>query len=272
MLYCGYAVADDGTITGDLSPACISPPPTAAAGAPPTGMIPGLLALGVRPELVLNSGNCSIAAYRALWANATATAHVLVSLANAVGAAGFNLDLEPQADNCAGPGTGEPADALAYAAFLATARPILNAAGLRLTVDVCDWSPVLSNYTALAPVADRLFDMETYNAASFAQWLGYYGNIVNGAVAPRSAVGIGLGCWVDSSTNGTWSVMPQSGAQRVGQVLADGIPELAMFRLVPVTGADPPAWPEGWWWDALALYMAGAGAVEGAGAGVGGSG
>ena len=90
-----------------------------------------------------------------------------------------------------------------------------------------------------------------YNAASLDEWLGYYDGIVNSQV-PRDAVAIGLGmngvtqyilcksrhqgCYVDSSTNGTWSADPVSATERVNQAMQDSIPELAMFRLVPITG------------------------------------
>ena len=38
----------------------------------------------------------------------------------------------------------------------------LNAAGMRLTIAVSDWSSMLSAFDVLGPVVDRLLDMETY--------------------------------------------------------------------------------------------------------------
>jgi hypothetical protein len=228
MVYCGAEVADDGTIVQIVDSTCI------ASGG--EDIFSELIALGVRPELVLNSGNCSIDAYRTLWTqNINTSIAALVSMAVNTNASGWNIDLEPQADNCQGTGTGEASDAVLFAGWLASLRNALHGVNVRLTVDVASWSPVLSQFTTLAPSVDRLMDMDTYNAASLDSWLASYGPMGNSDV-PRSVAGIGLGCWVDSSTNGTWSVTPASATERIAQCLSDGVPELAMFRLVPVTG------------------------------------
>ena len=63
-----------------------------------------------------------------------------------------------------------------------------------------------------------------------------------------------LGCWVDNTTNNTWSVTPESAPQRIAQCMVDGIPEIAMFRLLPITGTNPQSWPEPFWWQALETY------------------
>ena len=234
MVYCGPEVSDEGTIVGSISDLCV--------GAGGGNIFEELIALGIRPELVLNSGNCSIDAYRTLWTqNANVSIATLVSMAVSTNASGWNIDLEPQADNCQGGGTGEASDAALFASWLTSLRSALHAVGVRLTVDVASWSPVLSQFTTLAPSVDRLMDMDTYNADSLEGWLSTYGLMGNSAV-PRSVAGIGLGCWVDASTNGTWSVTPEAAAQRIAQSVSDGVPELAMFRLVPVTGLCVVAW------------------------------
>ena len=119
----------------------------------------------------------------------------LVSAAKALGARGWNFDLEPQKHKPASTAH----DALAFASFCARTRSALHAVGMRLTVSVAQWCPMLKNYTLLAPTADRLFDMETYNANSFDGWLhgdsfgGYYLQLLNGT--NHSAVAPALGCW-----------------------------------------------------------------------------
>jgi hypothetical protein len=122
---------------------------------------------------------------------------------------------------------------------------------LRVIADVADWSPVLSEYATLAPAVDRLQDMETYNADSFGEWMSAFVNIINPTI-PRSAAGIGLGVWLDNTDNGTWSLTAASATQRVAQAIADGVQELAMFRLLPQAN---PAWPLDFWWDSLLPFM-----------------
>ena len=70
--------------------------------------------------------------------------------------------IEPQADNCQGPPTGTAADAALYASWMSVLRVALNEIGVRLTVDVASWSPVIGAYATLAPSVDRLMCMETY--------------------------------------------------------------------------------------------------------------
>lgn len=235
--YCGYEVCDDGSVCGGLSSACAAFFPAAAA-------------LGVRNELNLDSGNCSIAAYRTLWADTTASPGVLLAAALAANATGWNIDLEPQADNCKGNPTGTAADAVAFAAWLTAVRDVLTPHGIRLTVDVADWSPVLSAFSTLAPAVDRLQDMETYNGDSEAEWLTYYAPLR--AVQPRSVAGVGLGCWEDGK--GAWWETPAGAAAKISRAIADGMPELALFRLDPDTGGA--AWPPAFWWSALQAFAA----------------
>ena len=73
--------------------------------------------------------------------------------------------------------------------------PAFNAAGMRLTASVARWSPMLSNYSLLAPRVDRLMQMETYVADSMRGWVdgdsfgGNYGPFVEGATVQKAAPG-----------------------------------------------------------------------------------
>lgn len=231
---CGYTVTAAGAIGGSFSPACAAFFPAAAA-------------LGVRNELWLDGGNCDIVAYRTLWADTVASPQVLLRAALAANATGWNVDLEPQADACQGAPTGTPADATAFAAWLAAVRAALNPHGIRLTVDVASWSPVLSQFATLAPAVDRLQNMETYNGDSAAQWTAWYKAFV-GAV-PRASAGVGLGAWSDGA--GAWWETQAGAAFKVNRSRADGVPELAVFRLLPGS-----AWPLPFWWATLAAFVA----------------
>ena len=227
MVYCGPEITDEGTIYPYMSPLCYSDG---------LGVLPALSALGVRPEIWLGFGNCSIDGYRLLWADHEYSVQTLVSLAVQYNISGWNIDIEPASDNCRGGPTGTPEDSIAYAGWLLALRAALHKVGVRLTVDVDNWSPVTSQFAALAPSVDRLFDMRTYNADSMDQWMeDYYEPYINGT-GLRNATGVGLGCYVVESTNGTWSVTPASATERIDQIIEDNIPEIAMFNLWPATG------------------------------------
>ena len=59
MVFCGPEVADDATITTHIAKACIEENGN--------GTLPALAAMGIRPELWIGSGNCSIDTFRRLW-------------------------------------------------------------------------------------------------------------------------------------------------------------------------------------------------------------
>jgi hypothetical protein len=141
--YCGLDISDAGTIIPAFSPICAQ-------------LFPALAALGVRAEISSGSGNCSIAAMRKLWADPASPPAVLAA-ALAANASGVSIDCEPQADNCKGSPTGTAADAAPFAAWLASVRAQLAPHGIRLTVDVASWSPVLAEYATLAPSVDVRF-------------------------------------------------------------------------------------------------------------------
>jgi hypothetical protein len=238
MSYCGLDVSDAGAIVNVTSAACLD-------------FFAALRPLGVRPEIMLNAGNCSIDAYRTLWADKTVSPAVILSAAVASGAVGVGVDFEPQADNCQGGPTGTAADAAAYAGWLAAVRAALAPAGIRLTVDVASWSPVL-NAAVLAPAVDRALTMETYNGGSEAEWLEYYSAFL--ASVPRDKAGVGLGAWDDGK--GAWWETPAGAAAKVARAAADGVPELAVFRILPQSGQSA-SWPLPFWWGPLQAYANG---------------
>ena len=235
MAYCGLDIADNGTVIPAFHDTC-------------AGLFPALRALGVRAELATGSGNCSIAAMRLLWADLTVSPAALLDAMLLAGADGLNIDFEPQADNCQGAPTGTAADAAAFSRWLAAVRALLQPHGMRLTVDVASWSPVLAQYAVLAQGADRLLTMETYNADSPAQWRGLLEDFVGHT--PREAAGVGLGAWSDGK--GAWWETAAAASYKVNQSAAAGVPELAVFRILP---SQSPPWPLDFWWDALAAFL-----------------
>ena len=83
MSYCGLDVADNATIITTFYSTCKQ-------------LFPALSQLGIRSELALNAGNCSIDVYRRLWADTIVSPATLLSSALAANATGINIDLEPQ--------------------------------------------------------------------------------------------------------------------------------------------------------------------------------
>lgn len=232
--YCGWTVADNGTVVGSTSSQCKS-------------FFEAITALGVQAELTLDSGNCSIDAYRTLWKDTIDSPQLLLQAAQAVNATGWNIDLEPQGDNCQSGGTGTPADAVLFASWLTATKKVLNTAGIRLTVDVASWSPVLSQYGVLASSVDRLQCMETYNGDSLDQWLTYYNDFLN--AIPIDKAGVGIGTWLDGKTD--WWETPVGAQTKINYAIQDHVPELACFRIDPETS---PTWPPTFWWNILNNY------------------
>lgn len=238
MNYCGLDIADDGTLIPNFSSVCEQ-------------LLPALSALGVQPEVVTNSGNCSIDAFRTLWKDTTVSPGVLRDYVVKHNAAGLNIDFEPQANNCKGGATGTAADALQFSIWLRAVREELAPHGVRLTVDVASWSPVLAQFATLAQGVDRVLTMETYNGASEGAWLGYFKDFVSHT--PLNASGIGLGAWSDSK--GAWWETEAAAVYKVQASMAANVPELAVFRIVPSKEVTPE-WPLAFWWDALKPFVA----------------
>ena len=99
------------------------------------------------------------------------------------------------------PSNGTIEDGKAYAAWLTFLRAALNNINARVTADVDLMRTIEGQFETLAAAVDRLFDMDTYNGVSLITWDVSFSIIVNDII-PRDKVGLGLGCWVDSSNNG----------------------------------------------------------------------
>eukprot|EP01065_Artemidia_motanka_P030424 TRINITY_DN36444_c0_g1_i1.p1 TRINITY_DN36444_c0_g1~~TRINITY_DN36444_c0_g1_i1.p1 ORF type:complete len:325 (+),score=125.91 TRINITY_DN36444_c0_g1_i1:65-976(+) len=253
MLTCGHQVDNTGALVGTTSPLCDD-----GAGG---GMIPALKAIGIKPELWLEDGSTNATAHKIWFANATAQAAALTAIGKKHGVYGWNLDLEPQKV----PGTA--ADGKLYAAACTTLKAALNKEGMRLTVDVAQWSAMLNDFSVLAPAVDRLMNMETYNANSMWGWThgdlygGFYDKFVNSKV-PIEKCAPGIGSWPTAKCGSSpcWTTTAASVAPRMQQMIKDGVPEISLFRLYGPQGNSTPGdqrWPEDFWWAPLHQYMSG---------------
>eukprot|EP01052_Picozoa_sp_SAG31_P022480 SAG31_NODE_1789_length_7236_cov_7.210607_9_plen_392_part_00 len=249
ILFCGVKIEPGGIVAG------LNRWNTSACA---TQLVPGILALGVRVEIGIESGTSDANDYRGLFSNSTQPlAEHLAFLGRAHGLSGWNMDLEPQ--------KGQPAsvsgDAVLYAGWARKVRLQLHAAGLRFTAAVADWGPMIAQYPVLSSGFDRIMDMSTYNAPSMAAWLGRFQHFANST--PRRATSVGLGCWIDKTTNMSgvdhWSATPASAAERICHIKNASIPEISFWVLGPHehTGQKP----EEFWWAALSNYMADGGCL-----------
>lgn len=234
QLNCGVTVGEQGTLIGNVTDAC-------------SDAIPRLLELGVVPEHWIGSGSSSnVTWHHRLFDQVDAAADVLLRLGSMHQFAGVNVDLEPKDSTSA--------DAEPFSAFLASLRPRLNAAGMRLTVDASasGWCPMIADVALLATAVDRVLNMRTYHGSSWGQWLDIYTPFIESA--PRDSLGVGLACYVNDKTNGTWEVLAESAEQRVCQLMNDSVVEVDMFRIYPEA-----SWPEEFWIEPLNKFMAGGG-------------
>eukprot|EP00038_Savillea_parva_P011118 m.195216 g.195216 ORF g.195216 m.195216 type:complete len:454 (-) comp19427_c0_seq1:180-1541(-) len=230
-----------GTVVGGLSPAC-------------QRAIPIVTQLGVRVELWLGEDD-SIDSARYLFAHADDTASTLLKFAaDNPDIKGFNIDLET--------GYGTPQDALDFAAFLKTVTSQLMRGPhgpLRFSADVAcgdagtiNSRPLATNCSLLGRAGvGRIMNMATYNADGLRSWL--YA-LQNALTSPLATLGVGMGCWIDSRTNNTWSITPQSAVDRVCALMNASVTEIDMFDISPDKG-----FPEPFWIPQLEKYMAGGG-------------
>ena len=68
----------------------------------------------------------------------------------------------------------------------------------------------------------------------------------------------GLGCWIDSRTNNTWAVTPESAADRVCALMNHSVQEIDMFAINQgqATPTRPDS-PEPFWIPQLEKFMTG---------------
>ncbi len=72
---------------------------------------------------------------------------------------------------------------------------------------------------------------------------------------PRATNGVGMGCWQTAMCGShlCWSTREESAAPRIDQMIKDGVPEAAMFRIAG--DQDKPGhYPEDFWWAELLRF------------------
>ena len=89
------------------------------------------------------------------------------------------------------------------------------------------------------------------NGDSKLQWEGGFNAFVHHT--PSAAAGIGIGAWNVTGKTQWWET-PAAAAVKVAASIKAGVPELAVFRLVP-TPTGEAEWPLDFWWAALAPFL-----------------
>ena len=153
----------------------------------------------------------------------------MVALATTHELRGISWDVEPA--------NSTKADALAYAAYLGKLRQALAPLGARLTTYNNMYDPVISDFDDIQHNVDRLLDGDTYNyrtktghtaAQNYSGWLAHYhGTVVNANIS-RDKAGVSM---LASTERGDWNCDPATMKQRLAQLKADNVPELAIFIL-----------------------------------------
>jgi hypothetical protein len=169
-----------------------------------------------------------------------------------------------------------------YATFLSTVKAGLRKAAplhsYRVTVDAqCSASAgggVTTNCAELAQGADVFMNMDTYNSASYEDWMRALAPAIAPEV-PRSQLGAGLGCWIehlaeDEDENRgrrlqpvpAWSLSAESAEQRVCVLMNHSVVEIDMFRINPGSpSAGPWLGQLEFWVPQLRKFMSGGGCV-----------
>ena len=193
--------------------------------------IPALNKLGIETELWLGEDD-SISSARYQFSHAKEIAASLLQIAaETPGITGFNLDLETDARFT-------DVDRRDYARFLTDMTDALHAAPhgpLRFSADLECHNPasttIMSNCSAVAGSGvASIYTMYTYNSADYYEWSS--AQLAPAlATVPLDTLGVGLGCWVDPSLNGTWNLTPESADDRVCKLMNESVQEIGMFSI-----------------------------------------
>ena len=302
LLYCGDFVTADGAVQagtegGSNSSANYCAQPTCCSA-----MTTQLQDMGIAVERVVTlpvRGDAGgqrgepLDHLRRMIANPGPAISALVGLAKTHKLRGISFDLECKS-------TVE--DAKLFARFCAKLREALSPLGARLTVYSNVHDAHLSNVSLLADSVDRVLNGDTYNYQSldcpagfkplgdgsvcenvrnsaikcrlwgttalptcaatggtnFSHWLEHYRNFV--CAAPLAKAGVGMKA---STGRGTWNCEPPGIAERLRQLQADKIPELAIFSLSesPPAGCDlssisPECGCSSLWFEAARAFLA----------------
>ena len=215
QLYCGDSIGEDGTFKAGVSPGCDM-------------LIPKLNAMGIGAERIV--GAKDITSLRAMWTHhETDSIAAMVALAKQHKLRGMSWDVEPSGSN--------KADAVAYAGYLGKLRQALKPLNARLTTYNNMYDPVISDFQDIQHGVDRLLDGDTYNyhtktghtaQQNFSSWLSHYHDTVVNANISRDKAGVSM---LASTERGDWNCESTTMAQRMKQLKADRVPELAIFIL-----------------------------------------
>jgi hypothetical protein len=219
MLYCGDLIRPDGSFEAGVSVGC-------------DAMIPQLNAMGIGAERI--TGSPSIDSLRAMFKSPSNSIDGMVALTKKYKLRGISWDVEPP--------NSTKADAVKYTAYLKQLRAALAPLGARLTTYTNQYNAVISDIDDIQHSVDRLLDGDTYNymcerctsgSQNFTGWLKHYNATVLNAAISRDKVGVAM---LASTSRGNWNCDVTAMKDRLAQIVADNVPELAIFILRPDEG------------------------------------
>ena len=229
---CGVTTSH-GSVQGTVGPACAR-------------VITNATALGVTHiELWGQARGDTVAGAEQLLGDPAGAASAIVAALAPFGGnlSGFNFDLEiGRVQMCTVNGHTGRCDEK-YASFLSRVRDALRPHGYTVSVDVgCGkgWAPMIDNCAVLAPVVDKIRDMGTYHAQSFASWRD---NLLAPLLSNVSLdkVAAGLACY-NNSKSFPYELSDEGAAQRVCALLNRSVTSIDMFSLDPQKGFPMPFW------------------------------
>lgn len=228
MLYCGDAITSDGSFrAGSVAAGCDQ-------------MIAGLSRLSIGAERVVGA---TIEHLRLAFQEPNRSIVSLVALCKRYRLRGVSWDVEVKRST--------QTDMTDFGVYLNAVRKAFRAA--QLTVRVTSYvapfayrgNPIVSDPSDLQHSVDRLLDGDTYNfrelsgctinctaASNFSGWLKLYRTSVVNDNISRTKIAAGM---LASTERGSWNCNSKAMRERIKQIEADGIREIAIFKLTPGT-------------------------------------
>lgn len=224
LLYCGDTIAANGSFVARPNPACDS-------------MSKALREMGIGAERVIQAnGPGGLPSLRRMFDRPSSSIEGIARMATTLTLQGVSWDIEPHNSTAA--------DATQYSAYMARLRAVLTPLGVRLTSYSNVYDPVIANTATLQHSVDKILIGDTYNfrpttpgETNFSGWLRHYHAAVNANIS-RAKIGVAV---LASTLRGDWNCGAGGMSQRLRQLEADNVHELAIFMLKTSDACDAPA-------------------------------
>ena len=200
-------------------------------------MSKALREMGIGAERVIQAnGPGGLPSLRRMFDRPSSSIEGIARMATTLTLQGVSWDIEPHNSTAA--------DATQYSAYMARLRAVLTPLGVRLTSYSNVYDPVIANTATLQHSVDKILIGDTYNfrpttpgETNFSGWLRHYHAAVNANIS-RAKIGVAV---LASTLRGDWNCGAGGMSQRLRQLEADNVHELAIFMLKTSDACDAPA-------------------------------